>query len=70
LTSRDAIKRRIAQLEASIATLTRLSARWPRQTAMNQIITARMKKSKLLLRRRVAELIDQTVPTSRVKRRP
>lgn len=58
----EEIKRRIAQLEVEHRDLDAAIAALAAQAGHDQLLTARLKKRKLLLRDEIAELIDQTVP--------
>ena len=58
----EEIKRRIAQLEVEHRDLDAAIAALAAQSGHDQLLTARLKKRKLLLRDEIAELIDQTVP--------
>ena len=56
------LRRRIAQLEIEHRDLDAAIAALSATTGHDQLLTARLKKRKLLLRDEIAELIDQTVP--------
>jgi hypothetical protein len=58
----EEIKRRIAQLEVEHRDLDAAIAALASTVGHDQLLTARLKKRKLLLRDEIAELIDQTVP--------
>jgi hypothetical protein len=58
----DELKRRIAQLEVEHRDLDAAIGALAATTGHDQLLTARLKKRKLLLRDEIAELIDQTVP--------
>src|SRR5579872_2261165 len=58
----EEIKRRIAQLEVEHRDLDAAIEALAAQAGHDQLLTARLKKRKLLLRDEIAELVDQIVP--------